>query len=250
MIHEILSKISAERSTNEKMKILAKYEHNLTLKKVLYKGMSKRIKFWVKYVPVPYAFTNQGELNDLDWALDKLSFLESRTVTGNYAQTFIGMLLGKLNPRDAEVITRIIKKDLKIGMGITNVNKVFNGLLETTPYMGCCAFSEKTARSIVDMSGGYVQTKMDGRYCNSIVRNHETELESRGGEPSYLDGAQFLKELSQFPDHVFNGELTMDEIAELEIDGDEPIMIDGKETTLKKFYGTKCAKNQNQTKEK
>lgn len=234
-IIDILNEISEEGGSNKKMEILAKYKDNETLKTVLYKGMSKRIKFWVKQIPTA-ANMDFVVHPELEWALDELSQLENRIVTGNAAQDFIATLLGSLSKDDAEVIIRVIKKDLKLGMGSTNVNKVFGDLIETTPYMGCSPFKEKTAKEILSKGGGYIQTKMDGRYCNSIIRSHEVDLESRAGEPSYLEGAQFLKELSQFPDHVFNGELTMDEIVELEIDGDEPIMIDGKETTLNKFH--------------
>lgn len=206
---DILNEIAEEGGSNKKMEILAKYKDNETLKTVLYKGMSKRIKFWVKQIPAA-ADIDFVVHPELEWALDELSQLENRIVTGNAAQNFIATLLGSLSKDDAEVITRIIKKDLKIGMGRTNVNKVIDNLIEITPYMGCSPFKEKTAKKIIAKGGGYIQTKMDGRYCNSIVRCGEVELESRAGEPSYLEGAQFLKELASFPDHVFNGELTID----------------------------------------
>lgn len=208
-IIDILNEIAEEGGTNKKMEILAKYKDSDVLKSVLYKGMSKRIKFWVKQIPAPHKFDCEFGIT-LENALLRLEELERREVTGNQAQGFIAGMLGMLSVEDAEVITRVIKKDLKIGMGRTNVNKVFDNLIEITPYMGCCPFKEKTAKEILAKGGGYIQTKMDGRYCNSIIRSSEVELESRAGETSYLEGAQFLKELSAFPDRVFNGELTID----------------------------------------
>ena len=63
---------------------------------------------------------------------------------------------------------------------------------------------------------------MDGRYCNAIVRGGEVELESRQGEPTLVDGADFLKELRLFPknfEFVFNGELTIDGVSRYESNG-------------------------------
>ena len=208
-IIDIFNEISSESGTNKKMEILAKYKDNETLKTVLYKGMSKRVKFWIKQVPAPMTVPAK---HDLEWALDRLEVLEKRHVTGSDAQQTVAMMLGVLSADDAEVITRVIKKDLKLGMGRTNVNKVFDDLIEMTPYMGATKFSEKTARKIVSSGSAFIQTKMDGRYANAIVRGEDCELESRGGEPSYLEGAKFLEELKKFPDRVFNGELTIDGI--------------------------------------
>lgn len=238
-IIDILNEIAEESGSNKKMEILAKYKDNATLKTVLYKGMSKRIKFWVKQIP---AAANMDFVvhPELEWALDELSQLENRIVTGNAAQDFIATLLGSLSKDDAEVITRVIKKDLKLGMGRTNVNKVFDNLIEITPYMGCCAFKEKVAKEIIAKGGGYIQTKMDGRYCNSIIRGGEVELESRAGEPSYLEGAKFLTELSSFPDRVFNGELTIDGVDRYTSNGVISSLIS---------YGKKKAEGKNVKKE-
>lgn len=210
MIYNILNELSNESGTNKKMEILKSHKDNELLKRVLYKGMSNRIKFWIKKIPQP--LLQEKEKESLEWALEKLIHLENRTVTGNDALAFVATLLGRLSDEDSDVITRIIKKDLKIGMGRTNINKVIPNLIEKTPYMGARAFSQKVVDEIVSMGPMYSQVKMDGRYCNVIIRNGEIEAESRGGETSYLDGAKFLNELSNFPNYVLNGELTLDKV--------------------------------------
>ena len=60
---------------------------------------------------------------------------------------------------------------------------------------------------------------MDGRYANAIIRSGDVELESRGGEPSILPNAKFLKELGKYNDCVLNGELTIDGIPRYESNG-------------------------------
>jgi hypothetical protein len=118
-----------------------------------------------------------------------------------------------LQSDDAYVIERIIDKDLKIGMGTSNINKIFSGLVEKTPYMGCKPYSVEAVKALFDGGKKAIgQKKMDGRYSNSIIRSGEIELESRQGEVAYLNGAKFLKELELFEDCVLNGEFTIKKI--------------------------------------
>lgn len=212
MIYNILKEIAEESSTNSKMNILKNHdnkEYTKLLKQVLYLGMSKRIKFYIKQLPDIIDF--QSNKIDLEYAIDKLSEVYNRNITGHDALDFVSSLLSRLTDEEADVLSRIIKKDLKIGMGRTNVNKVFPNLLEKTPYMGAKSFSESLARKITNTGRAWSQCKMDGRYNNSIIRSGDVELESRNGEPGYLDNAAFVEELKKSPiDCVLNGEFTVD----------------------------------------
>jgi ATP-dependent DNA ligase len=112
-------------------------------------------------------------------------------------------------------------------MGTTFMNKVFKGLIEETPYMGAVSFDEKKARKIFEKGGkGISQIKMDGRYCNAVIRSGEVEMESRQGEPTILTGGKFLDELTSFEDCVLNGELTMIDTPRYESNGIIASLID------------------------
>ena len=218
-IKDIFDEIRIESSTNTKMKILEKHKDNLLLKSVLYLAESKRIKFYIKQIPT---YSNCTGIMTLDFALAELAHLSNRDVTGNDATRFLHDLLVSVNPDDAFILERIIEKDPKIGMGTTNINKIFGkNFIEKTPYMGAVAFDESIAKSIIlSKSGAVSQVKMDGRYCNAIISNGMVRLESRGGEPSYLAGAKFLNELSIIEDTiVLNGELTMKNLSRYESNG-------------------------------
>lgn len=204
-IKQILDEIAAEPSTNQKMVILSKYKDNELLKRVIYLAHSKRVKFYIKQIP-EYKFL--GKIFDLEEALHELNNFSNRVLTGSEAVFHLSYILSSVLPDDAYVLERIIDKDLKIGMN-GNVNKVFPKLIEETPYMGAKPFDIQLARDL--FKGGknvYCDVKMDGRYNNAIIRKGEVELESRSGEPVILD-AKFVRELSQFPDCVLNGELTI-----------------------------------------
>jgi hypothetical protein len=206
-IKDILDEIAAESGSNMKMEILGKYRDNELLKRVLYLAKSKRVKFYIKQIP-----ENESSFNPsykLEEAVGDLRVLSDREVTGHAAIEFLTTTLSSLSEDDAYVIERIIEKDLKIGMGTSNINKVFPKLIEKTPYMGAKSFSEKLARNIL-VNPAYSQIKMDGRYCNAVIQDGDVDLVSRQGETTHVGDAPFLKELSKVDNCVLNGELTID----------------------------------------
>jgi hypothetical protein len=163
----------------------------------------------------------------LEQALGIILAISNRDVTGQLAIDKLVLVLENVDADDAYIIERIIEKDCKIGMGTSNMNKVIKGLIEDTPYMGAVSFDEKKARKIFEKGGkGISQVKMDGRYCNAIIRAGEVELESRQGEPTIVTGAKFVEELTQLDDCVLNGELTMDGIPRYESNGIIASIID------------------------
>jgi hypothetical protein len=220
-IKNIFDEIANESSTNEKMAILSKYKDNELLKRVLYLANSKRIKFYIKQIP-EYTKYDGNPTTTLARSLELLLQITDRSLVGNNLRADLSLLLSLSEPDDAYIIERIIDKDCKIGMGTSNMNKVFPKLIEDTPYMGAKSFSEELARKIFTKKskyGHYSQLKMDGRYCNAIVRSGDVELESRQGEPTTIAGALFLTELTQFDDCVLNGELTIKGITRYESNG-------------------------------
>lgn len=217
-IKQIFDEIANEPGTNAKMDILRKYTGNELLKNILYLANSKRIKFYVKQIP-EYK-NDSNHTYSLAEGVKLLSSLSNREKTGHEGINHLKDILSSLRKEDSLIIERIIDKDCKIGMGVTNINKIFKKLIEETPYMGAKSYDADLAKKIFDKKGyGYSQIKMDGRYCNAIIRSGEVELESRGGEPSILTGAKFLKELENFDDCVLNGELTIPGISRYESNG-------------------------------
>jgi ATP-dependent DNA ligase len=219
-IKSILDEIANEPGSNAKMDILRKYDDNELLKKVLYAAKSPRVKYYIKKLPTYETETLTG---DLESAIEGgLSQLSSRELTGTAGIEHLRSLLETSTPDDAYVLERIIEKDLKIGMGTSNINKVFDKLIEKTPYMGAKSFSEKLAKEIFTPNNAqskgaetearnmaYSQIKMDGRYCNASIEDGEVYLESRSGEETVLIGSSVMSELKQFDDCVLNGELTI-----------------------------------------
>lgn len=207
-IKKIFDEIAAEPGSNKKMEILGKYKKDPLLENVLYLAKSKRVKFYIKQIP-EYK-TDSNHTYNLSEALKKLDKLSNRELTGHNAIAHLKDILSSVKKDDAYVIERIIEKDLKIGMGTSNINKVFESLIEKTPYMGAKPYDIKLVEKIIAKGKALSQIKMDGRYQNAIIRDGEVFLETRAGEETFLTGAKFLKELSTLADEVvLNGELTI-----------------------------------------
>jgi len=215
-IKQIFDEIANESSTNKKVEILSKYKDNELLKRVLYLANSKRVKFYIKQIP---EYECGPFYQGLEVALDSLTPISSRNVTGHAAINHLKATLEFCDNDDAHIIECIIEKDCKMNLGTSLINKVFPKLIEETPYMGAKSFSEDLAKKIFKDGYAYSQIKMDGRYCNAIIRSGDVELESRQGEPTILIGAKFLEELKGFEDCVLNGELTIDGISRYESNG-------------------------------
>lgn len=224
-IKHILDEIASEPGSNKKMEILKKYKGNELLKRVIYLAKSKRIKFYIKQIP--QFLTNKTNKLSLDDAIADLELIINRGLTGHDALNHLRGILASIHLDDAYVLTRIIDKDLKIGMGTSNINKIFPDLIEKTPYMGAISFNAQKAKELFKNGPCFSQVKMDGRYCNAIIRNHEVEMESRGGEPTILSGCKFETELENIDyDTVLNGELTIDGVPRYESNGIIASLID------------------------
>ena len=207
-IKSILDKIAAEGGSNAKMTILKKYVDDIILRDIIYQAKSRRVKFYLRQIP---EYTPNGRNESMDWALENLETISSGTLRGGQASDKLAFILSCLSPDNAYVVERIIDKDLKIGMGTSNINKVFKGLIEKTPYMGAKSYAIDLVKKIFK-DGGIAASnlKMDGRYCNAVISNGKVELESRQGEITHVGNALFLQELSTLVDCVLNGELTID----------------------------------------
>jgi len=215
-IREIFDEIANESSTNLKMAILGKYKDNELFVRVLYAACSKRVKYYIKQIPL---YEKSSTTFDLDWALKQLPALSRREFTGYAAHKYLMDILTHLQSDDAYIIERIIDKDCKIGIGTRNINKVIPDLIEKTGYMGCKSFSKDLILKMLAKGDCVSQEKMDGRYMNCIIQGGELQNESRQGEPTILENPLFFSELVVLKDCVLNGELTMHNISRFESNG-------------------------------
>ena len=209
MIKQIFDEIAGESSTNGKMVILGNYKDVPLLKEILYMTYSNRYKYYIKQIPSYVHCENTTKLS-LEDGLEVLKLISKRVYTGGDAKLQLCNVLEVLSPDDAQIIEYIVGRSCKIGMGTRNINKIFPKLIEKVSYMGAKSYSVEGVKKLLKKGRCIIQKKMDGRFCNAIIRGGEVEMMSRQGEPTILDNAKFLSELEGLEDCVLNGELIMD----------------------------------------
>ena len=124
MILGILEDISGISGTNDKLNRLMGEVDNYVLREVCRLCYSGDINFYIKKVPV-VSGSGDSNLSDILRGLDKLY---NREITGNAGIEYLVRLMGMLSERDCEVLRRVISRDLRIGMGIKQINKVWRRL--------------------------------------------------------------------------------------------------------------------------
>lgn len=211
MILKILNELESNNSRNFKIDLLTKHKDNFLLKEVCRLANDPFTQFYQRKIPT-YTKMNGNLMLDLSGAIEGLSILSTRTLTGNAAIAQLQMILCSVNVDDAEVIKRIIGKDLKCGVSTSTVNKVWKGLVHEFPCMLCSPFDKKLVDKI--QFPAIVQKKEDGMRFNAIVKNGLVEFRSRNGkEITGLDGlGQEFIDLADGMDLVFDGELLVTDI--------------------------------------
>lgn len=182
MILDILESINKEKG-KKKVVELSKYRDNILLQELWYFTYG-RVKFNTNVIVEPSigdcgAECNYGAVAGL---LDKL---RCKVVTGNAAKVLITDTLSKLNPRCIEVYNRVIKGNLKCGIGEKAGNEVWGkDFIKPFPVMLISAYCPKKAAKIIsNPSGAVMQLKSDGVRC--IVHgefNSDIKFYSRQGE--------------------------------------------------------------------
>ena len=210
---EFFIDLANNSSRNYKIEQLNKHKEDLFLKDILSLALDPFVCFYIRKIP-EYTPDKNPKL-ELDTALYMLSYLSNRIITGNSAIDWLKDILVHLPENHANVIKRIIKKDLNCGVSIATVNAVWQNLIPEFPVMLCSGYEQKLVDKI--SYPAYAQCKKDGmRFC-AIVRhcelNSTVEFRTRNGKELDLLGNlhQEFIQMSNKKDVVFDGELLIKE---------------------------------------
>ena len=209
-INQILNEINESNSSNYKLDVLKKYSDNLLFKRVLKMAFDKvQYNYGIGRLTLSrMEDLFREETLSLEEALDFLEFkLSNRELTGNAAISELNKVLCNLSPESREIIEGIIKRDLRINCGKTQINKVHKDLITKPIYQRCDTYNKKTAFKINFKNGAFIQKKADGTFrafnnADSIVTST-----SRSGE-DYVYPLHF-EQLSAYRNGNYIGELTV-----------------------------------------
>lgn len=210
MLKDILNELNESNSSNYKLDILKKYKDNSELKKLLELTYNRnKYNFNVSKNCIikdnPSILESNGS-KTVDELLSALEILGGGTIRGNEAHQFVCNHLKCLDNDNKEIFLNVLGRDLKIGLNVKSINKVFKNLIPKPNYMRCAVLSEKTLKKI--NFPAFIQLKMDGTYREIHVADGQVTGKTRSGE-EYFNPILF-KEMENFPNGYYTGELTID----------------------------------------
>lgn len=210
MLKDILNELNESNSSNYKLDILKKYKDNSELKKLLELTYNRnKYNFNVSKNCIikdnPSILESNGS-KTVDELLSALEILGGGTIRGNEAHQFVYNHLKCLDNDNKEIFLNVLGRDLKIGLNVKSINKVFKNLIPKPNYMRCAVLSEKTLKKI--NFPAFIQLKMDGTYREIHVADGQVTGKTRSGE-EYFNPVLF-KEMENFPNGYYTGELTID----------------------------------------
>lgn len=208
--HEFFNTLASNNSRNFKLELLESHKSDETLKEIINLALNPFINFYIRKIPQHFTdkeFSNYVSLED---ALNSLSALYTRELTGNAAIYYLSSLLGSMSSDDAKVIERIISKDLKCGVSIATVNKIWKNFIPEFPVMLASQYSERLIEKI--NWSAIVQEKIDGARFSAIVSENTVEFFSRNGKVIEIPNKELQNDFIQLGKRfnesvVFDGEL-------------------------------------------
>lgn len=180
-ILQIIEQVAATPKRTEKEAILKANADNELLQAVFKAAYDPTINYFIKKIPA-YTCQKFSDEATLGWALQTLTILSNRTLTGNDAIDHLQHTLESIDGDDAEIISRIIQRDLKCGATDSTANKVWKGLIPEFPYMRCSLVKEVKLDKWDWVNGIYSQIKADAMFANCDIMPDGTILfTSRNG---------------------------------------------------------------------
>ena len=196
----ILEEINLENGSNYKLAVLEKYKDNAMLKRVLamtYDSVKYTYGITLKNINYTPESVRPISLVTALWILE--SKFCTREVTGNAAISLLTEVLGSLSTDNAQIVEKIISRDLKINVGRTNINKVFKGLITKPAYMRCSLFDKIDRIKFPAV----IDKKEDGTYRSIIIESGKVTTVSRSGE---VDNFVKFAQKINISDGVYIGE--------------------------------------------
>lgn len=215
---DILEKLESDNSRLFKEDLLETNRNNSLLKKVFTTIGDPYINFYVNKFKSPKTFSGR---EDDDVAVENFLVLltqelATRAITGNDAKGAVEQFFLTLSERQAKWCTRILLKNLRCGVQVATVNKIWPGSI--VGFSVQLAESLKTHHDVkhgivIDDEVKYpvrVEPKLDGLRCIAVKHNGEVSMFTRSGSEIDTPGIQEIKralENAPWDNFVLDGEL-------------------------------------------
>ena len=183
-------------SGNEKQKIIIDSQLTDIDLMLVHYALNPFFVFGIKKITLPNKFAEFDETFDFFIAL--LDDLRFRKITGNAARDAVTRVLSLYTDRTADILIRILKKDLKCGTSEVTWNKLFPNLVPVFDVMLASKVDAKYKWPFPIQA----EYKMDGTRLIAITENGITSYFSRSGKPSDFCNGLFDEELADLEKYV------------------------------------------------
>ena len=198
---DLFNQIAKSNSPSDKLALLREYPYQEELKSVLRLALDPFITFGVTdFDPAP-----KNEYSPLGY-FQVLEKLASRELTGGAARRALGLSVRDLDEDYHELVRRIVRKDLRCGVGPALALQFCPNLIRTFEVMRAIPLNKvkpKTGKSYL------IEPKYDGLRAIAVIKGQSVTLLSRNGLE--FTSVDHLKEpllrLAKGRDLFFDGEL-------------------------------------------
>jgi DNA ligase-1 len=169
-IFDLIEQVARTPGKNDKIALLKNSAGDEMLKQVMAAAYNPLTSYGIRKVPEQNHEAVRGgrEFVELTWQL--VSDMAARKLTGHAMLAAVQDEMNELAPKSAELLKRIILKDMRAGFDEGTVAKVWPGLVPDFPYMRCCLPKDAKMEAWPWADGNISQEKADGMFANV---NHE-----------------------------------------------------------------------------
>jgi DNA ligase-1 len=188
------------------MAILEWEKDNNLLKKVLLYANDPYTPFNVRKVSKTSRRNDVLHSNKEGWwtflrTCDKCS---SRELSGNAAVEALEKVFKGVDEESEKWMRAVLNKHLNIGISAKTINKVFPDLI---PFFEVSLAQKFEAKRINNKKSVFVEPKLDGGRCISIVENGNVTMLARSGRAIVNFEDTIGQDLAKLPDGVYDGEI-------------------------------------------
>lgn len=158
-VFDAIEEIAATSSKNAKEELVAKYGQDEMFKRVIVAALDPFITYGMAKRPAAVNFEGARLMFDDLLVFSLLDKLAERELTGNNAIETVQYALSRATEKSAELLWRIISKDLRAGFSESTVNKAIPGLVPTFDCMLAHKYSDHKHKLPFPL---LVEPKLDG----------------------------------------------------------------------------------------
>ena len=205
-LYEIIKKLQETPGSNDKINVLKENTENDVVKWYLRQALCPSISYYFTSKTFPDGRVVGDEEFTYSTVCLLAQSLSGRKITGNEAKLRVASLLDSLNEEGQELLRMMLLKDIRAGIGVSTVNKVWPGLCLQVPYSRCSLPTERTLKHFPDGKLAIIQLKGDGMFAAMKRSNGEVITRKGNKFPSWL-GPYLLQHKQELVDEVLEGEL-------------------------------------------